>query len=125
MPDTTPAHPHTPEPWCHDEETVTIRYDGRGKPSEGDRIGCFIATPRYRPDGRRIVACVNACAGMTNPAEEIAALRRDAERYRKLRRLASQGVTIASRNQEVFDQTTDAVDDGSDDAAIDAIGGGE
>ena len=77
---------HTPEPWyhvngtdIHDRET---RFD-----ADGARIGStanLIASALSMPDraaaaanAARIVACVNACAGMADPAVEIAALKAD------------------------------------------------
>lgn len=70
---------HTPEPWQHSADL----------PHHGCRLihaadGYLVAdagriTKRTGADmdsnARRIVACVNACAGMTDPAVEIAALR--------------------------------------------------
>ena len=53
---------HTPTPWAYEEDTATIRFDGRGNATEGDRIGCVIGSTQYRTDGRHIVACVNALA---------------------------------------------------------------
>ena len=60
---------HTPEPWLYDEERAAVAYDGRAYAIEGHRIGCIIAEPRLRTDGRRIAACVNACAGIADPAD--------------------------------------------------------
>lgn len=66
---------HTPEPWWYDEASASIRFDGRGSAIEGNAIGCVIAEPNYRSDSLRIVACVNACKGMDDPAAEIDSLR--------------------------------------------------
>lgn len=85
---------HTPEPWeivgkfsdkiYHaPSDTVVAQswYPGASSISPADTM---IA------NARRIVACVNACAGMSDPAAEIAALRAErdeweakAERYRE------------------------------------------
>ena len=71
---------HSPEPW----------YDGGGriyyKDSNRAPSQCFIAkfyaSPVYGMsvksavlNSERVVACINACAGMADPADEIAALR--------------------------------------------------
>lgn len=66
---------HTPEPWVYDEDRAAVRFDGRGNPVEGDRIGCIICEPQKRSDGRRIVACVNALAGVADPAAFVKAAR--------------------------------------------------
>ena len=64
---------HTPEPWFSDSEHVGS--------SVSDRLndGWFAAKclgPDRVENARRIVACVNACAGMEDPAAEIEKLRR-------------------------------------------------
>ena len=64
---------HTPEPWFSDSEHVGS--------SVSDRLndGWFAAKclgPDRVENARRIAACVNACAGMDDPAAEIAELKR-------------------------------------------------
>ena len=73
---------HTPEPWVLFEV-------GDGRPhlcpaSESDKMsiltiaeedGVTFACVYKDDDARRIVACVNACAGMEDPAAEIAELK--------------------------------------------------
>ena len=73
----------TPEPWALFEV-------GDGRPhlcpaSESDKMsiltiaeedGVTFACVYKDSDARRIVTCVNACAGMTDPAAEIAELKR-------------------------------------------------
>ena len=64
---------HTPEPWFSDSEHVGS--------SVSDRLndGWFAAKclgPDRVENARRIAACVNACAGMEDPAAEIEKLRR-------------------------------------------------
>lgn len=70
----TPASPaHTPEPWQSnpigktDRRTITAAHPDGG--------GQNIVDECLAENAARIVACVNACAGMTDPAQEIAALR--------------------------------------------------
>lgn len=74
---------HTPEPWALFEV-------GDGRPhlcpaSESDKMsiltiaeedGVTFACVYKDSDARRIVTCVNACAGMADPASEIAELKR-------------------------------------------------
>lgn len=64
--------------------------------------------------GERIKECVNACAGMDDPAGEIAALRRDAERYRTLRRYDSgyRGDEAFPKSAEAYDSWVDALTEG-------------
>ena len=86
-PKTTPAESesrHTPEPWIFDPDAgkeIAIFQ------AEGGLAICDIVTTTgegfYRPDSAargeanaaRIVACVNACEGMSGPVAEIARLR--------------------------------------------------
>ena len=69
----TPAH--TPEPWHFISDRIY-----RTTPAEHIYIAETQPTGRGNAtemisNARRIIACVNACAGMTDPAVEIAALR--------------------------------------------------
>lgn len=61
---------HTKEPW-HVDEDFNIAHKGIGE--------SVIATTHYygeyEANARRIVACVNACAGMADPATELTAIR--------------------------------------------------
>ena len=50
---------HTPEPW---EQSGTNIIDSRG---------FYLGECRSEKGAARIVACVNACAGMEDPAKEI------------------------------------------------------
>ena len=67
---------HTPEPW------VIGFPPPNGEQAIGDKSGLMtaIATSGYGVDTKananRIVSCVNACAGMEDPALEIAELRK-------------------------------------------------
>ena len=88
---------HTPEPWTYEP----LEWD-----NAWGRVGCIVAVtfPGYsgrrksfrigralddqiqvdeHANAARIVACVNACAGMTDPAAELASLRAEVERLRK------------------------------------------
>lgn len=75
---------HTPEPWRHSADLphhgcrlihaadgYLVADAGRITKRTGDEMDS---------NARRIVECVNACAGMTDPAAEIAALRACADR---------------------------------------------
>lgn len=75
---------HTPEPWVATRNCayweIGIEVDGY----YANRIGDVCATDPHNPDSgkqeansARIVACVNACAGMDDPAAEISRLRAD------------------------------------------------
>lgn len=66
---------HTPEPWKITDPDQNGLYgvwsfDGRHCIAEG----------LYLEDARRIVACVNACAGMADPENEILSLRAEIDR---------------------------------------------
>ena len=64
MSDTIPPPPDYGVPWIPSDTWKDIALNNRGS---------FAAeSPVYRD---RIIACVNACAGMADPAKEIAALR--------------------------------------------------
>lgn len=77
---------HTPEPWILSDDSEPDRVGGAGQyppayePKAGPRFvfGTDAAgrtvSPR-RADLARAVQCVNACAGMDDPAAEIARLR--------------------------------------------------
>lgn len=73
---------HTPEPWyvvgpLSDEESGTPggTFPQIGVPSDEVGAPIILAEVYEKADQERIVDCVNACAGMTDPAAEIAALR--------------------------------------------------
>ena len=64
---------HTPEPWFSDSEHVGSSVSARLND------GWFAAKclgPDRVENARRIASCVNACAGMEEPAAEIAELKR-------------------------------------------------
>lgn len=76
---------HTPEPWrvFSGENTFIHGIDGQNDEAvivfltedELEEIGNTLSPERQNENIRRIVACVNACAGMDDPATEIEALR--------------------------------------------------
>ena len=68
---------HTPEPWeaKNGTDIVTTWNTVYGGPNLIARAALLGSTEYRDSNARRIVACVNACEGMTDPAKEIAALR--------------------------------------------------
>ena len=76
---------HTPEPWrvFKSEQVYIHGIDGKNQESvmvflteiEAEEIGSLLPQERQNANISRIVDCVNACAGMEDPAAEIAALR--------------------------------------------------
>ncbi len=73
---------HTPEPWVLFEVGERFKYQCPAAASDNTSIlttteedGVVWAAVYNDEDARRIVACVNACAGMENPADEIAKLK--------------------------------------------------
>ena len=73
---------HTPEPWVadyrHDLETNFYSDDATGSIIGGCQEYMFAHRDieERRANARRIVTCINACAGMADPAAEIAELKR-------------------------------------------------
>ena len=63
---------HTPEPWAIGLSKESFVNDHK---VIGYAIGRFNTDEEKKANAARIVECVNACAGMENPAAEIAALR--------------------------------------------------
>jgi hypothetical protein len=87
-PETYTASQHTPEPWNHSADLphhgcrlihaadgYLVADAGRITRRTGDEMDS---------NARRIVACVNACAGMKDPQAEIAALRAALEPFAEL-----------------------------------------
>ena len=74
---------HTPEPWKYEKELSAWCDEWLISMDAGDR-GRGICIAETRPgsaaggqeNASRIVTCVNACAGMADPAAEIAELKR-------------------------------------------------
>jgi len=60
---------HTPEPWTIVRSRGYL-YDGIGKNND-----CAVFEEARESDALRIVQCVNACAGMSDPEKEITELR--------------------------------------------------
>lgn len=78
---------HTSEPWMvvPDESTVYVTYiDGH----ETEILDCWTAgridAGMAKANAARIVACVNACAGMADPAAEIARLTAENEKQGRI-----------------------------------------
>lgn len=68
---------HTKEPWKYTREEMsamggkmTIYYNAVQN-SEGENLLRFAGTTQGELDARRVVACVNACAGMADPESEV------------------------------------------------------
>ena len=64
---------HTPEPWGDSQLRLCF--------VEFEKLGITVSIPQYadeeaKANSRRILSCVNACAGMADPAAEIAELKR-------------------------------------------------
>lgn len=76
---------HTPEPWFDDRATHDQPYQNIKILGDENRGICWLWiddapvddwNAEQRANAKRIVTCVNACAGMEDPAEEIAELKR-------------------------------------------------
>jgi hypothetical protein len=92
---------HTPEPWkvLPHESVVFIMAGGyaNGTTPASAATPCVACCDRYchgpadevQANGDRIVACVNALAGIPNPAAEMARLRAVEESWKELRRACS------------------------------------
>lgn len=69
---------HTQEPWKYDISGDGWHgglVDGEGFTIINSHAASWANAGTYAEDLARIVACVNACTGMTDPATEIEALR--------------------------------------------------
>ena len=78
---------HTPEPWAVDEYMAVGGLTGMLIDNAGNHIGtAFNVTMSAEAvtNARRIVTCVNACAGMADPAAEIAELKRQRDELMSL-----------------------------------------
>lgn len=72
---------HTPEPWRAEwQPGQTPKHTYTHCVMYGDDSLCDTLT---EADAHRIVACVNACAGMADPAAEIARLSEEVDRLRR------------------------------------------
>lgn len=67
---------HTPEPWAFDSGKIRGAMM-TAKPYNIASVNGH-ATTEGQANGDRIIACVNACAGMSDPIQEIAWLRAQA-----------------------------------------------
>ena len=96
---------HTPEPWEFESEP---QYCSEIIGSNGDSVCTFVEDPSC-VDVDRILSCVNACAGMADPAAEIAELKRQRDEL-----LAALGVAIPLIKQarlDWCDQNAESYDD--------------
>lgn len=95
---------HTPEPWVFDDlqdlETNFYSDDATGSIIGGCQEYMFAHRDieERRANARRIVTCINACAGMADPAAEIAELKRQRDEL-----LAALGVAIPLIKQARLD----------------------
>lgn len=69
---------HTPEPWGDSQLRLCF--------VEFEKLGITVSIPQYadeeaKANSRRILSCVNACAGMTDPAAEITELKRQRDAF--------------------------------------------
>ena len=80
---------HTPEPWFDDRATHDEPYQNIKILGDENRGICWLWiddapvddwNAEQRANANRIVTCVNACAGMADPATEIAELKRQRDR---------------------------------------------
>ena len=69
---------HTPEPWYwHENDSYCeINSERDGQIADSCASSCLGDIDLGRANASRIVTCVNACAGMEDPAAEIAELKR-------------------------------------------------
>lgn len=78
-----PAARHTPEPWRIRGTTYGYtKRDVLGPPHDDGGDYAPICKSNCDENAARIVACVNACAGLSDPAAELARLREQNERMR-------------------------------------------
>jgi len=96
---------HTPEPWHKGESpdaylgawVVRGKRDGAGCTSP---IVCNVSTPM---DQERIVSCVNACAGMADPAAEMKALRAATRKGKSMTiEIRQDSIEISREDQEII-----------------------
>ncbi len=68
-----PTTGHTPEPWCYDPTSAARRCDIRAPGNPYILVTAYEDnnSDNAEANAARIVACVNACAGMGDPAEAI------------------------------------------------------
>ena len=68
---------HTPEPWVFESEPA---YCSEIFGLNGESVCTFVDDPS-EADVDRILSCVNACEGMTDPASVIAELKRQRDKW--------------------------------------------
>lgn len=97
---------HTPEPWFIQgglTEEESCRAGGIAPTiigviqEDGENFAIDILDEMKDEDFERIVKCVNACAGMENPAEEIQTMREELEQLRKFK---ADSVELKSKPKE-------------------------
>ena len=98
MPPTpTPTPTHTPAPWSIDAGNFIIS----GGKDIARALGDCTTEEEDTANAARIVACVNACAGLNDPAADIATMRRALDDARKwFRHIASTAPHPAARAAE-------------------------
>lgn len=94
---------HTPEPWFI---ATTEPAEIRTHPCGGIVIGETIPNAY---NASRAVACVNACAGMADPAKEIAHLRDYAGRTHEIATKCSVVVAQREAKQQVIEDMREAI----------------
>ena len=109
---------HTPEPWFDDRATHDQPYQNIKILGDENRGICWLWiddapvddwNAEQRANAARIIDCVNACADMTDPAAEIAELKRQRDEL-----LAALGVAIPLIKQARLDwrdQNTESYDE--------------
>lgn len=92
---------HTPEPWFDDRATHDEPYQNIKILGDENRGICWLWiddapvddwNAEQRANASRIVTCVNACAGMADPAAEITELKR--QRYELLAALHDAAISL-------------------------------
>lgn len=83
-----PTEAYTPEPWCLYEDRFLAAGRSPGQPILADfGSGSYWRKPGTTlSNAKRALACVNACAGMKDPAAELPALRAKVEELNQLLR---------------------------------------
>lgn len=73
---------HTPEPWRATVNNINEIWLHSDHVSFIAHVNGPNRKGELNPDAIRIIACVNACAGMPDPAAEIAALRAERDEWK-------------------------------------------
>jgi hypothetical protein len=99
----TPTSPegakHTPEPWNYQEKSdVYTHYIRAGENEYVCGCGAQDSTGKAERNARRIVQCVNACAGITDPAAHITGLENQLEAWETSAKLRDDGLCPTQRD---------------------------